>query len=38
MRCQFSGDNSDDVDVSLGSVLQNDEGIDENVSHRIRSG
>jgi hypothetical protein len=52
MRCQFSGKNSDDGDVSLdgrvvlmndtfqylGSILQSDGEIDEDVSHRIRAG
>jgi hypothetical protein len=52
MRCQFSGENSDDGDVSLngrvvpmndtfwylGSMLQSEGEIDENVSHRIRAG
>jgi hypothetical protein len=52
MRCQFSGKNSDDRDVSLdgrvvpmndtfrylGSMLQSDGEIDEDVSHRIRDG
>jgi Reverse transcriptase (RNA-dependent DNA polymerase) len=51
MRCQFSGENSDDGDVSLdgrvvpindtfwylGSMLQSEGEIDEDVSHRIRS-
>jgi hypothetical protein len=51
MRCRFSGDNSDDENISLdgqivpmndtfwylGSMLQSDEGIDENVSHKIRA-
>jgi Reverse transcriptase (RNA-dependent DNA polymerase) len=52
MRCQFSGKNSYDGDVSLdgrvvpmndtfrylGSILQSEGEIDENVSHRIRAG
>jgi Reverse transcriptase (RNA-dependent DNA polymerase) len=52
MRCQFSGENSHDGDVSLdgrvipmndtfrylGSMLQSDGEIDENVSHKIRVG
>jgi hypothetical protein len=52
MRCQFSGENSDDGDVSLdervvhmndtfrylGSMLQSEGEIDEDVSHRIRVG
>jgi hypothetical protein len=52
MRCQFSGNNSDDENVSLdgqvvpmndtfrylGSMLHSAEGIDEDVSHRIRAG
>jgi Reverse transcriptase (RNA-dependent DNA polymerase) len=52
MRCQFSGENSDDGDVSLdervipmndtfqylGSMLQSEGEIDEDVSHRIRAG
>jgi hypothetical protein len=52
MRCQFSGENSDDGDVSLdgrvvpmndifwylGSILQSEGEIDEDVSHRIRVG
>jgi hypothetical protein len=52
MRCQFSGENSDDGYVSLdgrvvpmndtfrylGSMLQSDGDIDEDVSHRIRNG
>jgi Reverse transcriptase (RNA-dependent DNA polymerase) len=52
MRCQFSGENSDDGDVSLdgrvvpmndtfrylGSMLQSEVEIDEDVSHRIRAG
>jgi hypothetical protein len=52
MRCQFSGENSDDGDVSLdgrvvpmndtfqylGSMLQSDGEIDEDISHRIRAG
>jgi Reverse transcriptase (RNA-dependent DNA polymerase) len=52
MRCQFSGKNSDDGDISLdgrvvtmndtfrylGSMLQSDGEIDENVSYRIRDG
>jgi Reverse transcriptase (RNA-dependent DNA polymerase) len=52
MRCQFSGKNSDDGDVSLdgrvvpmndtfrylGSMLQSEEEINEDVSHRIRAG
>jgi hypothetical protein len=51
MRCQFSGENSDDEDVSLdgrvvpmndtfrylGSMLQREGEIDEDVSHRIRA-
>jgi hypothetical protein len=51
MRCQFSGENSDDGDVSLdgrvvpmndifqylGSLLQSEGEIDEDVSHRIRA-
>jgi hypothetical protein len=51
MRCQFSGENSDDEDVSLdgqvvpmndtfqylGSMLQSEGEIDEDVSHRIRA-
>jgi hypothetical protein len=51
MRCQFSGKNSDDGDVSLdgrvvpindtfrylGSMLQSDRKIDEDVSHRKRA-
>jgi Reverse transcriptase (RNA-dependent DNA polymerase) len=51
MRCQFSGKNSDDGDISLdgrvipmndtfrylGSMLQSEEDIDEDVSHRIRA-
>jgi hypothetical protein len=50
MRCQFSGENSDDGDDSLdgqvvlmndifwylGSMLQSDGEIDEDVSHKIR--
>jgi hypothetical protein len=50
MRYQFSGENSDDGDISLdgrvipmndisrylGSMLQSDREIDEDVSHRIR--
>jgi Reverse transcriptase (RNA-dependent DNA polymerase) len=52
IRCQFSGENLDDGDVSLdgrvvpmndtfrylGSMLQNEREIDEDVSHRIRAG
>jgi hypothetical protein len=52
MRCQFSGENLDDGDVSLdgrvvpmndtfqylGSMLQSEGEIDEDVSHRIRVG
>jgi hypothetical protein len=52
MRCQFSGENSDDGDVSLdgqvvpmndtfrylGSMLQSEGEIDEDISHRIRAG
>jgi hypothetical protein len=52
MRCQFSGENLDDGDVSLdgqvvpmndtfrylGSMLQSEGEIDEDVSHRIRAG
>jgi hypothetical protein len=50
MRCQFSGENSDDGDVSLdgrvvpmndtflGSMLQSEGEIDEDVSHKIRTG
>jgi hypothetical protein len=52
MRCQFSGENLDDGDVSLdgrvvpmsdtfrylGSMLQREGKIDEDVSHRIRAG
>jgi hypothetical protein len=52
MRCQFSGENSNDGDVSLdgqvvpineivwylGSMLQSDGEIDENVSRRIKAG
>jgi Reverse transcriptase (RNA-dependent DNA polymerase) len=52
MRCQFSGENLDDRDVSLdgrvvpmndtfrylGSMLQSEGEIDEDVSHRIRAG
>jgi hypothetical protein len=52
MRCQFSGENSDDRDVSLdgrvvsmndtfrylGSILQSEGEINEDVSHRIRAG
>jgi hypothetical protein len=52
MRCQFSGENSDDGDVSLdgrvvpiidifrylGSMLQSEGEIDEDVSYRIRAG
>jgi Reverse transcriptase (RNA-dependent DNA polymerase) len=52
MRCQFSGENSDDEDVSLdgrvvpmndtsrylGSMLQSDGEIDEDVSHKIKAG
>jgi hypothetical protein len=51
MRCQFSGKNSNDRDVSLdgrvvpmidtfrylGSILQSEGEIDEDVSHRIRA-
>jgi hypothetical protein len=51
MRCQFSGENLDDEDVSLdgrvilmndtfrylGSMLQSEGEIDEDVSHRIRA-
>jgi Reverse transcriptase (RNA-dependent DNA polymerase) len=51
MRCQFSGENSDDRDVSLdgrvvpmndtfrylGSMLQSEGEIDEDVNHRIRA-
>jgi hypothetical protein len=51
MRCQFSGKNSDDGDVSLdervvpmndtfqylGSMLQSEGEIDEDVSHKIRA-
>jgi hypothetical protein len=52
MRCQFSGENLDDGDVSLdgrvvpmnntfwylGSMLQSESEMNENVSHRIRTG
>jgi hypothetical protein len=52
MRCQFSGENLDDRDVSLdervvpmndtfwylGSMLQSEGDINEDVSHRIRVG
>jgi hypothetical protein len=52
MRCQFSGENSDDGDVSLdgrvvpinetfrylGSILQSDGEINEDVSYKIRAG
>jgi Reverse transcriptase (RNA-dependent DNA polymerase) len=52
MKHRFSGENSDDEDISLdgwvvpmndtfwylGSMLQSDGDIDENVSHRIRAG
>jgi hypothetical protein len=52
MRCQFSGKNSDNGDVSLdgrvvpmndtfqylGSMLQSEGEIDEDVSHKIRAG
>jgi hypothetical protein len=52
MRCQFSGENSDDGDVSLdgrvipmndtfwylGSMLQSERAMNEDVSHRIRTG
>jgi Reverse transcriptase (RNA-dependent DNA polymerase) len=52
IRCQFSGENSDDGDVSLdgrvvpmndtfwylGSMLQSEGEIDEDVSHIIRAG
>jgi hypothetical protein len=52
MRCQFSGGNSDDGDISLdgrvvpmndtfrylGSILQSEGEIDEDVSHKIRTG
>jgi hypothetical protein len=52
MKCQFSGENSNDGDVSLdgrvvpmndtfrylGSILQSEREIDENVSYRIRTG
>jgi hypothetical protein len=52
MRCQFSGENSNDGDVSLdgrvvlmndtfrylGSMLQIEGEIDENIIHRIRVG
>jgi hypothetical protein len=52
MRCQFSGKNSDDGDVSLdervvpmndtfryfGSMLQSEEEIDEDISHRTSAG
>jgi Reverse transcriptase (RNA-dependent DNA polymerase) len=52
MRCQFSGENSDDRDVSLdgrvismndtfqylGSMLQSEGEIDEDVSHKIKAG
>jgi hypothetical protein len=52
MRCQFSGENLDDGDISLdgrvvpmndtfrylGSMLQSEGEIDEDVSHRIRVG
>jgi hypothetical protein len=52
MRCQFSGENSNDRYISLdgrivpmndifqylGSMLQSDGEIDEDVSHRIRAG
>jgi Reverse transcriptase (RNA-dependent DNA polymerase) len=51
IRCQFSGENSDDGDVSLdgrvvpmndtfrylGSMLQSEGEIDEDVSHKIRT-
>jgi hypothetical protein len=51
MRCQFSGKNLDDGDVSLdgrvvpmndtfqylGSMLQSEGDIDEDVSHKIRA-
>jgi hypothetical protein len=35
MTCQFSEDNSNRY---LGSMLQSDRGIDEDVSHKIRTG
>jgi hypothetical protein len=38
MRCQFSEENSNDTFQYLGSMLQSERDIDEDISQRIRAG